>query len=89
MARISIDLKLSELEPEDTIQGYTADRLVRFAMAVDKAGITDSELKEFCHDCERIAQMIRADFEQSMHQAFIDSLPEAIRENKQCETDTL
>ena len=79
MARISIDLKLSELEPEDTIQGYTADRLVRFAMAVNKAGITDGELKEFCHDCDRIAQMIRADFEHSMHQAFIDSLPEAIK----------
>jgi hypothetical protein len=80
MARISIDLKLSELEPEDTIQGYTADRLVRFAMAVNKAGITDSELKEFCHDCDRIAQMIRADFEYSMHQALINSLPDSLKE---------
>ena len=79
MARISIDLNLSELEPEDTIQGYTADRLVRFAMMVNKAGITDSELKEFCHDCDRIAEMMRADFERSMHQAFIESLPEAIK----------
>ena len=77
MARISINLELSELEPTDTIQGYTADRLVRFAMAVNRAGITDSELKEFCHDCDRIAQMIRADFEHSMHQALIDSIPEA------------
>lgn len=75
MARISIDLKLSNLEPEDTIQGYTADRLVRFAMAVNKAGITDSELKEFCHDCDRIAEMMRVDFERSMNQALIDSLP--------------
>lgn len=79
MARISIDIRLSELEPTDTIQGYTADRLVRFAMAVDKAGITDNELKEFCHDCDRIAKIIRADFEISMHQAFIDSLPDSIR----------
>lgn len=79
MARISINLNLSELEPEDTIQGYTADRLVRFAIAVNKAGITDGELKEFCHDTERIVQMVREDFEHSMHQAFIDSLPDSIR----------
>jgi hypothetical protein len=79
MARISIDLKLSDLEPEDTIQGYTADRLVRFAMAVNKAGITDGELKEFCHDVERITTMIETEFERSMRQAFIDSLPDSIR----------
>ena len=79
MARISIDLKLSELEPTDTIQGYTADRLVRFAMVVNKAGITDGELKELCHNCDRITQTIREDFEHSMHQAFIYSLPEAIK----------
>lgn len=89
MARISIDLKLSDLEPEDTIEGYTADRLIRFAMVVNKAGITDSELKEFCHDCDRIAQMIRADFEHSMRQAFIDSLPEAIKGSERCLNTTL
>lgn len=79
MARISINLELGDLEPFDTIQGFTADRLVRFAMVVNKAGITDSELKEFCHDCDRIAETIRADFEKTMHQAFIDSLPEAMK----------
>ena len=79
MARISIDLKLSELEPTDRIEGYTADSLVRFAMVVNKAGITDSDLKEFCHDADRIAETIRADFEQTMHQAFIDTLPDSIR----------
>lgn len=73
MARISIDLELSDLEPTDTIQGFTADRLVRFAMVVNKAGITDGELKEFCHDSDRIAETIRADFEQSMRQALTDS----------------
>lgn len=79
MARIDINLEFDQLEPTDTIQGYTADRLIRFAMAVNKAGITDSELKEFCHETERIVQMVRQDFEHSMHQAFIDSLPDSIR----------
>lgn len=82
MARININLELGQLEPTDTIQGYTADRLVRFAIMVNKAGITDGELKEFCHDCDRIAETIRADFEHSMHQALIDSLPEALKRNK-------
>lgn len=90
MARISIDLKLSDLEPTDRIEGYTADSLVRFAMVVNEAGIKDSDLKEFCHNADWIAEIMRKDFEHAMHQAFIDSLPpEAIRESKQCETDTL
>lgn len=79
MARISINLELGDLEPFDTIQGFTADRLVRFAMVVNKAGITDSELKEFCHDCDRIAETIRADIEHTMHQALIDSIPGALK----------
>lgn len=79
MARISINLELSDLEPFDTIQGYTADRLVKFAMVVKKAGITDGELKEFCHDCDRIAETIRADIEHTMYQALIDSIPGALK----------
>lgn len=75
MARLNIDLKLSDLEPTDRIEGYTAERLVKFAMVVNKAGVTDDELKEFCHDCDRIADTLRSDFEQTMHEAFIRSLP--------------
>lgn len=67
MARLRIDLKLSELEPTDTIEGYTVDRLVRFAMVVSKAHITDDELKEFCHDSNRIAETLRIDFEEMIN----------------------
>lgn len=75
MARLNIDLKLSDLEPTDRIEGYTADSLVRFAMAVNKAGIKDKDLKEFCHNADSLAEIMRKDFEQTMHEAFIRSLP--------------
>ena len=75
MARLNIDLKLSDLEPTDRIEGYTADSLVRFAMAVNKAGIKDKDLKEFCHNADWLAEIMRKDFEQTMHEAFIRSLP--------------
>lgn len=80
MARLNIDLKLSDLEPTDRIEGYTADRLVRFAMVVNKAGIKDSDLKEFCHNADWLAEIMRKDFEQTMHEAFINSLPDSLKE---------
>ena len=80
MARLNIDLKLSDLEPTDRIEGYTADSLVRFARVVNKAGIKDRDLKEFCHNADRLAEIMRKDFEQLMHKAFIESLSESIFE---------
>lgn len=74
MARVNIDIKLSELEPEDRIEGYTADSLVRFAMVVNKAGIKDIDLKEFCHNADWLAEIMRKDFEQTMHEAIFKNI---------------
>lgn len=55
MARLNIDLKLSDLEPTDRIEGYTADRL-----QVEDARIVElrRRIEKLENDYKWLSQMI-------------------------------
>lgn len=57
--KLTVDVKLSDLNDDDTIQGYKAKDLVILAYSMRASGVSNQEVGEFVRNLENAAEAAR------------------------------
>lgn len=70
--RTSVNIKASELEDGDTVEGYKIRDIIIFAKAVEAAGITNDKLAAFAENVDNAFYFVREQQDKALRDIFRD-----------------
>ena len=70
--RTIVNIKASELEDGDTVEGYKIRDIIIFTKAIEAAGITNDELAAFVKNVDNAFEFVRQQQDIALRNAFAD-----------------